>query len=290
MSEDNLTIEFTSDKLSEDSYRSNLERIYSSYINHGNENESTIEYANNKAIYFKAFYCPETSTLRSLLHEMEKQGVNDLLATAWYDNVGEKAYFTRVNNQFLEFESREEIAEYMKEINKKEINAQFNYGKPSRENTLLIRLHVKANGKRKKLCDLFSRLLSTPDIESFKAQFVTFIKSDSHDVEWCRFKWKDSGSWNVTCPDELANMVTDVQEIDEYIYIAFNLDNVDHGMNVVIDGFVWFVFSQLDGVKKVWVKYRPRGCDDLYLHYPGMGDESFFVEKEIPNDDDWPKV
>ncbi len=54
--------------------------------------------------------------------------------------------------------------------------------------------------------------------------------------------------------------------------------------------FIWFVFIGLDGVRKVWVKYRPKGCMEQYLHFPGMGDDSFFVDKEIKNDNDWPKL
>ncbi len=88
----------------------------------------------------------------------------------------------------------------------------------------------------------------------------------------------------------MLTAITDVQEIDEYLLLAFDLDKIPANSSVVLDDFIWFVFSDLDGVRKVWVKYRPKGYMEQYLYFPGMGDESFFVDKEIKNDNDWPKL
>jgi hypothetical protein len=291
MSEDNLTIEFTTENLRDNNYRAELEEIYETYIPRDESDESSIEYTGNKATYFRAFFSADSDTLNSLLSELEKKGVSDLIATAWYDNVCEEMYFIRRNGELLDFSSTEDMEEYLKESDKGGLNAIINYGKTSKENTVLVRLHIKAKGKRKKLFGLFSSALNHLVNNNFRETFVSLIRSGgSHDIEWCRFKWKNEETWNEVCSEDLSTAITDVQEIDEYLLLAFDLDKITTNSNIILDDFVWFVFSNLDGVRKVWVKYRPKGYLEQYLYFPGMGDESFFVDKEIKNDNDWPKL
>lgn len=182
------------------------------------------------------------------------------------------------------------MEKYLKDSAKGELNAVINYGRTTKENTVLIRLHIKVKGKRKKLFELFSSALNRFMNDNFRETFKSFIKSDSHDVEWCRFKWKEDETWNEVCSEDLSTAITDVQEIDEYLLLAFDLDRMPADSNIALDDFIWFIFSSLDGVRKVWVKYRPKDYMEQYLYFPGMGDESFFVGKEIKNDNDWPKL
>ncbi len=129
MSEDNLTIEFTTENLHDNEYRVDLEKIYETYIPKDEGSESSIEYSGKKATYFRAFFSTDSDTLNSLLSELEKKGVSDLIATAWYDTVGEEIYFIRREGGILEFESTEDMEEYLKESAKGDLNATVNYGK-----------------------------------------------------------------------------------------------------------------------------------------------------------------
>lgn len=168
-----------------------------------------------------------------------------------------------------------------------------NYGKDQRENTILIRLHIKAKSKRLKLSKLFLMALENPDNkahENFVSLFNLSIKSKTHDIVWCKFKWKDDKSWTEVCSDDLFYSLTDVVEDDEYLYLAFDIDRLSKARPFKLDDFIWFIFINLDGVKKVWVQYRPGSHQHLYLYYPGMGDESFFVPTEALGDAEWPKL
>ena len=169
-------------------------------------------------------------------------------------------------------------------------NISINYEKESKKNTVLIRLHIKSKRKRKKLFDFFSSTINSFDIEYFKEHFNSFVKSKTHDVEWCKFKWKDDDSWNIVYSEKLSNSISDVIDIDDFLILAFNLDKISKDSTTKLDDFIWYIFKVLDGVKKVWVKYRLKNGKEQYLYFPGMGDESFFVDKKISNDNDWPKL
>ena len=290
MSEDNLTIEFATKKLRHTDYRAELEKIYKMHIPMAEGDEYSIEYTGNKAKFFRAFFSPDLGKLDHLLRDLEEKGVSNLVARAWYDNSGEETYFVRIYGKLLEFSSTEEIDEYLDEINKGDLNVKINYGKKTKKHTMLIRLHVKAKSKREKLLALFSSARNCPESSNFVEAFKSFIKCDSHDIEWCRFKWKKDEKWNEVCSEDLSAAFTDVQEIDEYILLAFDLDKISTDSNIDVDSFIWVVFSELDGVRKVWVKYRPKKYMEQYLYFPGMGDESYFVGRDIKNDNDWPKL
>ena len=290
MSEDNLTIEFTTKKLRQTDYRAELEKIYKMHIPIAEGNEYSIEYTGNKAKYFRAFFSPDLGKLNQLLRDLEEKGVSDLVARAWYDNSGEEIYFVRIDGKLLEFSSTEERDEYLDKRNKGDLNVKINYGKKTKKHTILIRLHVKAKSKREKLLALFSSACNCLENSNFVEAFKSLVKSDSHDIEWCRFKWKSDEAWKEVCSEDLSAAFTDVQEIDEYLLLAFDLDKISTDSNVVIDNFIWFIFSELDGVRKVWVKYRPKNHMEQYLYFPGMGDESFFVGRKIKNDNDWPEL
>ncbi|MDP5192143.1 hypothetical protein, partial [Rheinheimera baltica] len=122
MSEDNLTIEFTTKKLRQTDYRAELEKIYKMHIPMAEGDEYSIEYTGSKAKYFIAFFSPDLGKLNDLLRDLEEKGVSDLVARAWYDNSGEEIYFIRIDGKLLEFSSSEERDEYLKERNKGELN------------------------------------------------------------------------------------------------------------------------------------------------------------------------
>lgn len=288
MSEDNLTISFATKNLRNKKHRTELEKIYETYIPKDESDESSIKYSGNKATYFRAFFSADHFIVSALLSELEKKGVSDLIATAWCDTAGEEAFFIWREGKLLVFESSEDMEEYLKASAKGNLNCTVNYGKSSKENTLLIRLHIKAKGKRKKLFELFTMALDSKLHCSFKEKFKLFNKSNNLDIEWCRFKGKGDETWDEVCSEDLLPAITDVIEIDEYLLLAFDLDKLLVEHTPEIDRFIYFVFINLDGVRKIWLKWRPKGYDDFYLYYPGMGDESVFLDKVIENDNDWP--
>lgn len=291
MSEDSLKIEFNSQDLQDPGCREELEETYRKNIPESDSSgESSVETLGNTAIFYSACYSVDVENLSSVLTELEKKGAKDLIATVWYDTVGENIYYIAKRGELLAFNSREEINCYLKGTETGGSNIAVNYGKESRENTALIRIHVKAKGKRNKLLDLFRSAIDCSDSARFEREFALSIKSDSHDIEWCKFRWKGDESWNEVCSANLSNCITDVIEVDEYLVLAFDLEKAPDSSAIELDEFIWFIFIALDGVKKVWVKYRPIGCLEQYLHYPGMGDESYFVEKDVPDDDSWPKL
>jgi hypothetical protein len=172
-----------------------------------------------------------------------------------------------------------------------------NYGKDTKENTILIRLHVKVKSKRKKLFDLFTHAMKFCEefsYEMFVSDFNALIKYDPDEIVWGKLGSEEGDDWvyEEVWSDELIYGLSDVVEDDEYIYLAFNIDRITDDKYYRLDDYVWLIFIYLDGVKKVWVKYRTKlkKYPDRYLYYPGMGDESFFVDKEIQDDSDWPRI
>ena len=136
-----------------------------------------------------------------------------------------------------------------------------NYGKDTKENTILIRLHVIAKTKRTKIVDLFTRAMDFSDeftYETFVDSFNTLIKYDPHEIVWGKLGSEEEEGWvyEEVWSDELIYGLSDVVEDDEYIYLAFNIDRITDDKYYRLDDYIWLVFIYLDGVKKVWVKYR----------------------------------
>ena len=52
-----------------------------------------------------------------------------------------------------------------------------------------------------------------------------------------------------------------------------------------------FVLSNIDGVKKTWIKFRPgaKTIKELYIYHPGMGDEPMVLKRPLSEDTEWPK-
>ncbi len=290
MSEDRLTVEFTSEKVRSPEGRADFEAIYRTYIAEDESGESSLDYRTDKAFYYRAFFSVGSAVLEALLRDLEQGGARDLVAEIAYDQTGEAIYFARVQGKMAAFESREAVEMAWRESQQALPNLKIEYGKPSRENTLLMRLQIPAKGKRKKLQDLFLALRAASDVAAFKSDFASLIVSEHHDVEWCRFKWKNSASWHSVCSPALATALVDVQVLDEFLLLAFDLDRVEPGPRARPEDYIGFVFSRLDGVKKVWVKYRPKRGQEQYLYFPGMGDESYFVTYAIADDHDWPRL
>lgn len=288
MSEDSIKVEFNSKNLNDDRYREKLESIYLSYVPRS-DTSTFLEYEGNKVTYIRGLLSSSEVDLASLLAELEGAGVTDLVVTGWYSSVGEETYHIRKNGKLLDFESVEDMEEHLKELQKDNSSIKVNYGKNSKNNTVLIRLHVKAKGKRKKLFELFLSTQTSLGLESFKENYKSSIKGNDLDIEWGRFKGYH-GAWVKACSEELIHTLVDVQEDDEYLLLAFNLDKAPNNSYILVDDFIWMMFIVLDGVRKVWVKYRQKSRQHQYLYSPGMGDESFFVTKNIENDNDWPKL
>ncbi|MCO7225793.1 hypothetical protein [Pleionea sp. CnH1-48] len=282
MSTVSFELKFNASKFKKNN-RDKFESIYKSYVPKNSE-EQFFNYRDDSAHYISNFVSPEEVDLASLLADLEAAGARESLIIGWYSSTGENTYHIRKNGKILDFDSLEEMNEHLREIEKEQAAIKINYGKKTINQTLLVRLHVKAKGKRKKHFELFDKQLKEPE-QNFKEIFDSVVKAETHDIEWGRFKWKEDSSWNFAFTDGLIDTLIDVQEDDEFILLAFDLDKKE----ITVDDFIWFVFFGLDGVRKVWVKYR-KGSHQLYLHEPGMGDEAFFIDKTIENDNDWPKL
>ena len=93
MSEDALTLEFYTAKLKDKRYRQKLEAIYRSHVQcHDSNDESSIEYQRDKAVYHAAFCSLDTKVINDLIRDLERLGASNALLTAWYDQVGEEIY------------------------------------------------------------------------------------------------------------------------------------------------------------------------------------------------------
>lgn len=294
MSEDSLCIEFSSKGMMKDGKTSEFERIYRKYVpeEETSSSESSIKYKRGKAIFCAGFFDSDPQDINLLIQELKAAGANDVIARVWYDSVGEEMFFARINGEFLEFGSKDEMSSYIIEQSKKPSNIKINYGKSRSNNTVLVRLHVKGKSKRNKIFDLFAQAKSivTPQGHSkFVEGFNELVKSDTHDIIWCKFKWKEDESWNEVISNDIIYGLVDVVEEGQYLYLAFDLDKLEGELQ--LDDFIYFVLFNLGGVKKIWIKYRPsdEGQEGLYLYHPGMGDESFFCERDLPDDNQWPK-
>jgi hypothetical protein len=296
MSEDSLSVKFTSKQLSSDEMRVEFERICRKYVP---KDQTDIKMAEFKcqginAIFDTGFYLPEHDEIDGLIGELERAGAKDVIANAWYDNVGEEAFFIRINGALHEFDSMDEIKLYLDELSKGTLDENINYDKDGNENTLLIRLHIKAQSKRKKLFDLFQKALnlkSPQDHDRFVEGFNRLTKSNTHEIVWCKFRSMGRERWYEVASEDLLAGLVDVVDNDEYLYLAFDLSKLKTGSKFKLNEFVYFVFFGLDGVKKVWVKYRPQGYaqGEMYLYHPGMGDESYFIDSDTRDDVSWPR-
>ncbi len=293
MSEDSLRIDFKSEKLHDEKHREELEQIHAKYVT-GAGPDSSVDYTDDKACFFSSFYSAEHETLIRLFAELTKKGATDLVARAWHDGVGEESLLIVRDDRILEFESREELDDYLAEAQEKATGPAIDYGKEDRKNVALIRLQVKVEKKRKVLQELFSSLVQDQDFETFKANFKSLLKGKKFEVEWGRFRTiygeDDYGSWSDVCSDELLRALTDVVEDDKFLLLAFDLDKVSGSPDIPLDDYLYIIFYELVGVSKVWIKYWYTAKRLLYVHHPGMGGEAHFVFKRIPNENDWPQI
>ena len=295
MSEDRLSIEFTSERIADTSFRKELEELHDRHIRPDEVgSDSSKEYPDGRAVYFNSFYTVDTSKLAPLLTKLEGKGVKDLVAKAWSDSTGEETLLICKDGDLLSFESGKELADYLAEAEEEVPELQVSYGKEGIGRTALIRLQVKVEKKRKVLQKLFADLIRTADTESFKETFNSLIVGKKFEVEWCKFRTVydreagDFGDWWEEGTDELLQAFTDVVEADKFLLLALDLEKAS---NPRLSGGFSLIFYELDGVSKVWIKYRPRPSRRflLYLTQPGMGDSPHFVDKKIPNENDWPK-
>lgn len=220
--------------------------------------------------------------------------MKDLVAKAWCDSAGEETFLICRDGDIQSFESREELDDHLAEIANEVPELRVDYGKEARGRTALVRLQVKVEKKRIALRNLFADLIRTSDTDSFKETFNSLVAGRKFEVEWCKFRRiydkeaGDFGDWWEEGSDELLLAFADVVESDKYLLLALDLEKAS---NPGLRGGISLIFHELDGVSKVWIKYRPRpGRFLLYLTHPGMGDSPHFVDKRIPNENDWPKL
>ena len=81
-----------------------------------NEEKPKIEVEQNKTLSLKLEnVCLDSSELNKLFVHLKKQGLTDMTANQWYDNVGEQRFFRYESDETYEFESLDEFNAWNKE-------------------------------------------------------------------------------------------------------------------------------------------------------------------------------
>ena len=103
MSEDTFHIEFSSKELAQIEKKKEFESIYRKFVpeEETSIDESSISYDGEKGSYFASFFNTDSSNIDLLISQLEAAGASDVLATAWYDSVGEQAFFVKIDGELL---------------------------------------------------------------------------------------------------------------------------------------------------------------------------------------------
>jgi hypothetical protein len=244
---------------------------------------------------FYEFMSLDSSEIDKIIREIQTIGCEKIICRSWFDNVGEEQFSTVINGKFESFESMESLEDYRKEASGEILAPTFNYGKEKENKTALIRFQVKAKRKREAIKIFFNEFIdiAREDLEKFQDSFIGLVKSKAHDIKWCGFKWKESKNW-YEGPKALIYGLKFVTDQDDYIYLGFDLEGLDlhegRSRDEDLENLI-FVLSNIDGVKKTWIKFRPgaKTIKELYIYHPGMGDEPMVLRRPLSEDTEWPK-
>lgn len=233
--------------------------------------------------------------IEAILLGLEKLGATNVICASWFDNVGEKAVSSLFDGKLETFGTLDELEEYREEVNRKKV-PPLDYGKDRRNQTAIVRMKIKSEAKRKKLVGFFRDAIGIrPDsgFDRFMAGFDGLVKSKTHDVQWCKFRWSDEQYWYCG-PSALIFGLIAVAEDGDFVYLGFDLDGLElHGERTREAEFeaLVFVLFALDGVSKAWVKVRPGSntARELYAFHPALGGESALYKQPVTDETDWPR-
>ncbi len=242
------------------------------------------------------FCSMDENTLEELMKKLSSHVVTDLSCRTWFDTVGEERVSCLIDNKIESFESMEDMNDYIEEITNPNNFNDFDYGKVMNNKTAIIRLQIKAKGKRANAFELFdSYLRSKSDAkhDDFCRSFDLMSSAELHDVKWCAFKWKEKEHW-YQGPRNLIRGLLFVEEKDKFLYLGFDLAGLDvheeRSREQDIEHLT-FVMNSVQGVSKVWIKFRPEEntTNELYIFHPGMGDEPMVLIRSLTRDSQWPR-
>lgn len=243
-----------------------------------------------------------------LLKNLLELGVANVLIKHWFDGY---SYLKLIDKKVHWFNSIDELEEYEKELEYQDDQIKLQSLKGERS---IIRLKVKAKRKRANLLELFRRFcVFDGQINEFKEAFLSHVSPKDRKIfSWCHLNDKKN-DFELRGPEDLILTLIDVVESEDYILLQFDLSKLDifnsllkcyfeedylATINEMVRNSVnksslenlGIILSGLDGVSKVWMKFRLDyipGCE-LYYFDPGCGDGPVMLERKFKEDNDWP--
>lgn len=176
----------------------------------------------------------------------------------------------------------------------KELLESLNYGRHRSCQTALIRMSVRSKAKRETIRELFeqhTRTKSNDSLRNFSSAFNSLVNSVDYDVRWCEIKGKRRDVW-LKAPEKLICALKFVVELKNYLYLGFDLENLnlheDRNIDTDLRHLV-LIFDSIDGVNKTWIKYRPgkNTIKERYVYSSEPGSQPHVVVNNLTEDSQW---
>ena len=235
--------------------------------------------------------------IEKLVLELQTLGVKDILCYLNMTQTGGEFYMKLYDSELHSFDSMEDLKEFETEKLTAKYKAAFDYGKNREDKTALVRLDVKAKGKRKAIIEIFTTALKLKvedRLEQFTKDFNALIGTSEHvDMKWCGYKWKDAKFYHVG-PDKLINGIKFVVEEDKYVYLGFDLEDIPlSGPKISVDTALEnlvSVFTCLPGADRAKIKFRIENDSKTEIFVsdpPPWGDDPFAQHQDLSSDHEW---
>lgn len=241
----------------------------------------------NSTIEFTEFDEDHLSKLNSSLIEI---GAQEIQIEFYFDQTNETLYFINLGTEFKSFQSEKEIKQARKDLANSVDLTRFDFGKDSREFTGVIRLLVTAKSKREKIAQVFHSAISDDTdqlVENFSKNLKNVVSPDSPGMlALCDANFVGTKPWQPIFREVLTKLQFSLSQGD-YVYIGFNLDDLPFDEYSIEDfiAVLPLVFVLLDGVKKVWIKFKTKrngkGTFDLFVRWPGNHENGPVYEEQI---------
>lgn len=299
MSEDITKLTFTIPSGTERAKKS-FENVLRGYILNDEDHLVVVFVGKNVEATYE--YCIfDEKKLEKILLELQDLKANNISCFSRYDATSIETVSTLFDGKMATFSSVKELEDF-KSARGNDVPL-FDYNKDRKDQTGIVRFHIKAKSKRTKLLSIFSQVLELKNLDE-KLLFLKSLegsfkaKTKDRNVKWCTWSWKNRVG-NYSGEVEVFDGLCFVIESDEYLYLGFDLASTfeRHKSNFHPWNFrSWenliIILSMLDGVSKVWTKIRPDKNSDqeLYAHFPCEFEQSILLDEPLSSESEWPQI
>jgi len=255
----------------------------------------------------------DTEKLEGFFSALNAFDAKKALLTCWYGQVGETEYYAMIRGRLLHFdnlqdyqEASEKAARSSKAKSTASATPSFDFRRPGRDDSLLVRLRVKGKKRQNELQKLFSPLMEgvTHDhLSQFEDAFSATKDRDGEKRLRCHdgtitFLGRDD-AWHKG-PEHLMKSFVFVSGDGDYLYLGFDMRRLGweppagspsrkertlFARQVMLEnltaalGPVFFVSD------KSWAKYRPDAENEIFV-FP-LSEEYMSTLRPATSDDEW---